>query len=110
MRSANLTMKSNTEIFSLLSCCLSSGQMKQNDIQQDDIYAKQINPAILKGYFNHTESLLNIVNIFRFVHIKYHGPLDVLKRFCYLKLLDDITYMRVHQTNFRWKNCKRQSL
>ena len=32
------------------------------------------------------------------------------KRFCYLKLLDDITYMRVHQTNFRWKNCKRQSL
>ena len=88
MRSANLTMEGNCEQFFVLSCWLCSGQMKQNIIKWDDLFAKQTISA----------------------YIKYLIFSYVSKRFCYLKLLDDITYMRVHQTNFRWKNCKRQSL
>ena len=92
MRSANLIMESNGKPFFVLGCWLCSGQMKQNIIQYDDLFAKQINSAIQKGHFKYL--------IFSYV----------LKRFCYLKLLDDVTQKRVHQTNFRWKNCKRQSL
>lgn len=92
MRSANLAMESNSEPFIILSCQYCSGQMKQNIIQWNDLFAKQINAVMLKGHF------------------KYLIFSDVLKRFCYLKLLDDVTQKRVHQTNFRWKNCKRQSL